>query len=119
MAQWEAERGYRSTYFILHTAPYWQDKDTLQASLEVIADCGHEIGFHINAITKPLIGTGRDPLEIAAEAVGELRGYGYEVHGVVPTATKPATSPPLRQRRALHRESVGRCAGGRIVGWPA
>jgi hypothetical protein len=22
-AAWEAERGYRSTYFILHTAPYW------------------------------------------------------------------------------------------------
>lgn len=82
MAQWEAERGYRSTYFILHTAPYWQDKDTLQAALEVIADCGHEIGFHINAITAA-IGTGRDPVEIAAEAVGELRGYGHEVHGVV------------------------------------
>jgi hypothetical protein len=87
MAQWEAERGYRSTYFILHTAPYWQDKDTLQAALEVIADCGHEIGFHINAITEAIT-TGRDPLEIAAEAVGELRGYGTRYTVSSPTATK-------------------------------
>lgn len=83
MAQWEAERGYRASYFILHTSDYWQDKDTLQAALEVIADCGHEIGFHINAISEAIT-TGIDPLAIAAEAVAELRSYGYEVHGVVP-----------------------------------
>lgn len=82
MAQWEADRGYRSTYFILHTAPYWEEKETLKAALEVIADCGHEIGFHINAITAA-IKTGRDPIAIAAEAVGELRSYGHNVHGVV------------------------------------
>jgi hypothetical protein len=82
MAQWEAERGYCSTYFILHTAPYWEQKETLKAALEVIADCGHEIGFHINAITSA-IKTGRDPIAIAAEAVGELRSYGHNVHGVV------------------------------------
>jgi hypothetical protein len=83
MAQWEAERGYRATYFILHTAPYWQEKDTLQAALETIAGCGHEIGFHINAISEAIT-TGEDPFAIAAEAVDELRGYGHEVHGVVP-----------------------------------
>lgn len=82
LAEWEAERGYRSTYFVLHTAPYWQDKDTLRASLEAIAECGHEIGFHLNAITAA-IQTGRDPLEIVDEAVGELRGYGHTVRGVV------------------------------------
>jgi len=52
IAQWERDRGYRSTYFILHTAPYWQEKDTLQAALEIILECGHEIGFHVNAITE-------------------------------------------------------------------
>ncbi len=82
MAQWEADRGYRSTYFILHTAPYWQEKDTLKAALEAIAECGHEIGFHVNAITVGLA-TGEDPAEITEEAADELRGYGYQVHGVV------------------------------------
>lgn len=83
MAQWEAERGYRSTYFILHTAPYWQTTETLRAALDVIADCGHEIGFHVNAIAEA-IRTGLDPLNIATTAVAELRSYGHEIHGVVP-----------------------------------
>lgn len=82
MARWEAERGYRSSYFILHTAPYWQDKDLLQRSLEAIAGHGHEIGFHLNAITAA-IETGRDPAEILLEDVTELRSYGYAVTGVV------------------------------------
>jgi hypothetical protein len=82
MAEWEADRGYRSTYFILHTAPYWQEKDTLRAGLETIAGCGHEIGFHVNAITAALQ-TGRDPHVILYEAVSELRSYGHEVRGVV------------------------------------
>lgn len=82
MAEWEHQRGYRSTYFILHTAPYWQQKETLKAALEVIADCGHEIGFHLNAITEA-IETGEDPLDITQDAVDELRGYGYPVRGVV------------------------------------
>lgn len=82
MAEWEADRGYRSTYFILHTSPYWQDKDTLQASLEAIADCGHEIGIHNNALAEAST-TGGDPREILWDAILELRGYGYEVKGTV------------------------------------
>jgi hypothetical protein len=82
MAEWESDRGYLSTYFILHTAPYWDDKDQLQRGLERIAECGHEIGFHVNAITAA-IETGGDPLEILERDVCELRGYGYDVRGVV------------------------------------
>lgn len=82
MAEWEAEHGYTASYFILHTAPYWQDKRLLEDSLDRIAGCGHEIGFHVNAITEA-IETGRDPVEIIADATAELRGYGYPVTGVV------------------------------------
>jgi hypothetical protein len=82
MAEWEAEHGYRSTYFILHTAPYWRDKDKLRASLDAITGFGHEIGFHINAITEA-IHTGRDPIRITIDALVELRGYSYPVTGVV------------------------------------
>ena len=82
MAEWEQERGYRSTYFILHTAPYWGDKDLLRRSLDSIASAGHEIGFHINAITAAIT-TGRDPIAITEEAVAELRGYGHRIRGVV------------------------------------
>ncbi len=82
MANWEAERGYHSTYFILHTAPYWQDKDRLKLALSAIHAMGHEIAFHVNAITQA-IRTGDDPLDIALDASDELRSYGYEVRGVV------------------------------------
>ncbi len=82
MAAWEAERGYHSTYFILHTAPYWQDKERLKAALLAIRGLGHEIGFHVNAITQA-IETGEDPLDIALDASDELRSYGCDVRGVV------------------------------------
>ncbi len=82
MACWEQERGYRSTYFILHTAPYWEDKKKLVSALLAIHGLGHEIGFHLNAITEA-ISTAEDPIDIAQDAVDELRGYGYDVRGVV------------------------------------
>jgi hypothetical protein len=86
MAAWEAARGYRSTYFILHgngqPDHYWYRKAELRVALDVIADHGHEIGFHCNAIAEA-VRTGRDPLDIADEALHELRGYGHQVVGVV------------------------------------
>jgi hypothetical protein len=82
MAAWEAERGYRSTYFILHTAPYWADKPKLRDSLSAISEFGHEIGFHLNALTVAIV-AGGNPLDIAQDAVDELRSYGYPCRGVV------------------------------------
>jgi hypothetical protein len=82
MAEWEAERGYRSTYFILHTAPYWQDKGLLVSSLDAIAAAGHEIGIHNNAIAAALM-YGGDPKKILADAITELGDYGYDITGTV------------------------------------
>jgi hypothetical protein len=82
MAVWEREEGIRSTYYILHTAPYWQDKPRLRYYVEEIASDGHEIGFHLNAITAA-IETGRDPLDILREDLDELRSFGYPVRSVV------------------------------------
>jgi len=82
MAEWEAARGYRSTYYILHTAPYWTDKELLKRSLERISSHGHEIGIHNNAIAEAHR-TGRRPADILQEAIGELRWMGYPVNGTV------------------------------------
>lgn len=81
-SRWEAARGYRATYFVLHTAPYWNDKTLLRKSLEMIAESGHEIGIHNNALAASLL-TGLDPRAILAEAISELRGYGFDVRGTV------------------------------------
>ena len=80
MAEWEAERGYRSSYYILHTSPYWGWPE-FRESLERIAVCGHEIGIHADAIAEALL-TGRDPDLILDEALERLRSYGFPVRGV-------------------------------------
>jgi len=81
-AHWEEDRGYRSTYFILHTAPYWRDKPLLRRSLDEIAAAGHEIGIHNNALAAALA-TGRDPSTILLAAADELRSYGHDIRGTV------------------------------------
>lgn len=81
-AIWEAERGYTSTYYILHTAPYWEDKHLLRESLYQIAGLGHEIGIHNNALAENSR-TGRDPALILSDAIEELRSYGLTIRGTV------------------------------------
>lgn len=86
MAEWEAERGYRSTYFILdgNGSPghYWYDKTLLRSSLERISELGHEIGYHCNAVARAITEQ-RSPLALVGETLEELRGYGFQVRGVV------------------------------------
>lgn len=81
LARWEAERGYRATYFVLHDSPYWEDPG-LESGLSEIASHGHEVGLHANALAVALE-TGRDPAEILLSALDRLRGWGHRVNGVV------------------------------------
>ncbi len=48
-AEWEAERGYRASFYVLHTAWYYPDTDALARGLDRIVDLGHEVGLHSNA----------------------------------------------------------------------
>lgn len=80
MARWEAERGYRSTYYVLHTSPYWRYPE-FPRMLEEIACLGHEIGIHADALAEALK-TGGDPDTILDVALATLRGYGFSVRGV-------------------------------------
>lgn len=47
-AKWEAEHGINSTYFVLPTAPYWKQEETIEIALYMQA-LGHEIGVHNDA----------------------------------------------------------------------
>lgn len=80
IARWEAERGYRSTFYILHTSPYWGFPH-FREMLDEIAGYGHEIGIHTDALAEALK-TGRDPGLILDEALATLRGFGFPVRGV-------------------------------------
>lgn len=86
MALWEKERGFRSTYFLLHTAHYWSSA-SFQGNVQSIADCGHEIGIHANALTVALT-SGGDPVDILQSAIEDLRTLGHSVTGVAPHGDK-------------------------------
>lgn len=78
MAEWEFERGYSSTYYLLHTAPYWNDETF--ASVYRFEELGHEVGIHVNAVAQALR-EGGDPARILARALAELRAEGVRVVG--------------------------------------
>lgn len=83
MARWEMDRGYRSTYFLLHTAHYWDSPDFGNTVVE-LAEYGHEIGIHANALTVALQ-EGRDPIVVLRESIERLRQwapvFGVAGHG--------------------------------------
>lgn len=81
MAKWEHENGWRSTYFLLHTARYWRDGRWRDAAA-TIASLGHELGFHADAIGYCLA-HGGDPHELTCEVLAEFRAEGHEIIGVV------------------------------------
>lgn len=80
MARWEAARGYRSTYYVLHGAHYWTGEPFFRSGLEEIALAGHEIGLHVNGLAEALR-YGKDPHEILWTALDELRSWGHAVIG--------------------------------------
>jgi hypothetical protein len=82
MAKWEHERGWRSTYFLLHSADYFADDLGMGDAIDVIAgECGHEIGIHVNALAVALA-SGGDPAHILEGALNQLRSYGHPIIGM-------------------------------------
>jgi hypothetical protein len=69
MAEWEKERGYRSTYFLLHDSSYWPEAPA--AALELV-DMGHEVGLHNNALAQG-IRQKRAPFTVLRESLDHLR----------------------------------------------
>ncbi len=80
MAAWEVEHGYRSSYYVLHTSPYWDYPD-FEQMVYAIAGYGHEIGIHTDALAESLV-TGEDPDLILERAIKRLRDLGFPVRGV-------------------------------------
>jgi hypothetical protein len=88
LARWEAEHGYRSTWFVLHGDWYWGGPAATSPSrfvlraLDRIAGLGHEIGLHNNAVTLSLQ-TGADPHRILDRDLAALRNHGFDIVGSV------------------------------------
>lgn len=56
MAYVEHKHGFKSTYYLLDTAEYWNQSDFHDKCLQ-ITDFGHEVGLHINLLAKWSQGT--------------------------------------------------------------
>jgi len=86
-AEWEHERGYRSSYFALHTAAYFADKPALYDALVHIESLGHEIGIHHDALSV-VCERYSDPdvwwdaaIDVLRLELAEMRAAGFDVVG--------------------------------------
>jgi hypothetical protein len=78
---WEWQHGARSSYYILDTAPYWNDPDLVEKCLQ-IQDFGHEVGLHINVLAK-WYSSKIDDIEFDLKAaLSRLRDGGVEIQGI-------------------------------------
>lgn len=80
LAQWEFDRGYSSTFFLLHGSHYWNDEMFVEVGRFV--DLGHEVGIHVNALAESLL-QDDDPHMILARSISELRRVGLRISGCV------------------------------------
>jgi hypothetical protein len=79
MAELEHRRGVRATYFVLHTAAYYDDPRLLEA-LRRLQALGHEVGWHNDLVTLQLV-HGVDPVEYLGRELRRLRESGIDVVG--------------------------------------
>lgn len=73
LARWEAKRNRRSTFYLLHTSPWWATPPAIEAAKEMHY-LGHEVGLHYNALTV-WWHTGRNPFDVFEEALDQLRSW--------------------------------------------
>src|SRR5205807_4619721 len=77
LARREHARGLRATYFVLHSAPYWEREDLVERLRELQA-LGHELGWHNDLVTLALV-HGRDPAEYLRRELDRLRSAGIDL----------------------------------------
>ena len=98
LAELEAARGLRATYFVLHTAPYWEAPELLPR-LRWIQELGHEVGFHNDLLTVQRV-EGGDPRAVLERELARLRGGGIEVVGAA------AHGSPWCHRLGFHNNYI-------------
>lgn len=87
-AELEHARGIRSTYYVLHTAPYYgltehgraEHDPAVLPTLRRLQEFGHEVGFHHDLVTLQRV-HGIEPGPYLAAELAWLRGAGIEITG--------------------------------------
>jgi hypothetical protein len=82
LARLENERGIRATYFVLHTASYYDNRERLLEALRLLQDSyGHEIGWHNDLVTLQCVHR-IEPISYLRRELDWLRRSGIRVVGV-------------------------------------
>lgn len=81
MSYWEHEHQIQSTYYLLHTADYWQDPQLIDKCLQ-IQDFGHEVGLHLNVLTEWMDGTIDDVSQRLTSLIQPLHDAGVQITGI-------------------------------------
>jgi len=81
MAFWEKEKGFRSTFYLLHTADYWNDPQFIDKALQ-IQDFGHEIGLHVSVLSEWMRGNLNDAYEELKKILDQLRQSELKISGI-------------------------------------
>jgi hypothetical protein len=79
MARLEHARGVRSTYFVLHTAPYWRHDERVLDAFRELQSLGHEVGFHHDLLAVWMLRV--DVGDVLRRELDWLRGGGIDVRG--------------------------------------
>jgi len=79
MAIIEHDNGIRGSYYVLHTAPYYNKPGSID-TFKQIQSLGHEIGLHNNTLTQS-IKTRKRPGLILNDELKHLRGNGIRIYG--------------------------------------
>lgn len=87
MAEIEAAAGFRATYFVRHTDPYfgwgWPEvtrREAVVPRYRRIAALGHEIGLHLDALSMAFE-HGADPVRLLTDDLAWMRAHGLDVVG--------------------------------------
>lgn len=86
-AEWEHEHGIRSSYYVLHTAWYYEDKPRLYQVMQMMEALGHEVGLHHDVMSEAYAlvgddGPGQVAADLLAKHLAELREQGFEIDTV-------------------------------------
>ena len=83
MARMERKMGIKSTYFLLHSAKYFDYSNLFKNRAKMIVKNGHHIGLHNDVIGEYLkCGRKKSMQDIINEPLNFLRKNGIEVNGV-------------------------------------
>ncbi len=81
LAFFEQQHGARASYYLLHTAGYWQDPRLIDKCLQ-LQDLGHEVGLHFNFLTEWLAARVQNIGTALREIIAPLKEAGVKIHGV-------------------------------------